>query len=209
MLIRPDLLYADWSMPQLVISNFLREHPVSYPELSLYAGHKSASLRVCATTMRRTGRLTKNNIVIREHPANSNFQPLPDRVHSQFTNPHDENRRVEAQAIVTQVVGPLGRARLTMDQLIEITDEYIRTGAAGKDLLNAVRARIDLEGIAPPPLGPPPPSTPTTFTQRLHDLIVEVPDAILEAALATRLDTLRARAGMPLSCPEQLSLFDA
>lgn len=202
--------YRDWTMDRLVASNFLRDIPLTYEALTLYAGHKATSLRVAATALRRAGRLGPHNQLLREHPANANLIPLPDLPGLAAKSSNHaalvvEAQRNEALQVVAQVLGanPDTKAkRFTMDELIELTDEYIRSGASGKDFLSAVRARIDLEGIAPPPLGPPPPTTPDTTIQRLHDLLVEVPDALLTTALARRLDTLSARAGLPPCSPD-------
>ena len=203
-----DIRYADTTMSDLVVRNYLRLHPVSFSELALYAGHKSVSLRVTAGRLRREGRLTKQNIVVRDHPDNAQLEPLDD-----LSLPAPSggaagaaHAKATALAIVQQALGEQVSKRLTMDELISLTDEYIRSGAGGKDFLNAVRARIDLEGIAPPALGPPPPTTLTLCVDRLHDLIVELPTAVIEAAVARRLLTLQSREALSAPRPDDAPL---
>jgi hypothetical protein len=191
----PNNPFASWTAERLILCNYLRETPHTYTVLTRFAGHKNLSLRVEANRLRQKGqpggaRLTKDNQVVPDHPKNLALElfPLPDPP-ADLPAPHSNiraaNAKVVADLVQARLPGTLpaagARHRLSVDQLVGLVDDYIASGAGGREFLAAIRTRVDMEGLAKHP-GPPPPLTDADMVAELLALLKELPPHVCTQA---------------------------
>jgi len=187
--------FASWTADRLILCNYLREKPHTYTVLTGFAGHKNLSLRVAANRLRQSGqafgpRLTKENVVVPDHPANLALElfPLPDppvKLPAPYSK-QSEALKATAAALVQSSLPDTPPAAgaasgLSGADLIRLVDDYIRQGAGGRDFLKAIELRANLSNLDVHS-GPPVPLTPQAQALELLALLKELsPDVCTEA----------------------------
>lgn len=191
----PNNPFRTWTAERLILCNFLREKPHTYTVLTRFAGHKNLSLRVEANRLRQKGqpngpRLSKENVVTPDHPKNLALElfPLPDPP-ADLPAPHSaataaQHQRAQDLVLRTLPAGiPASGAKhkLTPEDLIALLDAHILQGGLGRDFLQAIKTRYEMEGIAKHP-GPPPPMTDAAMALELLALLKEIPPHVCAEA---------------------------
>lgn len=212
----PNNPFRTWTAERLILCNFLREKPHTYTVLTRFAGHKNLSLRVEANRLRQKGqpngpRLSKENVVTPDHPKNLALElfPLPDPP-ADLPVPHSaataaQHQRAQDLVLRTLPAGiPASGAKhkLTPEDLIALLDAHILQGGLGRDFLQAIKTRYEMEGIAKHP-GPPPPMTDAAMAAELLALLKELPPHVCDTAI---LDYQHARTTAPLPSPPDADL---
>ena len=188
--VRPNISsrgpYATWTIDDLICANAARPVPLPLTELPKYAGHSYTSINVRYSVAKRTGRLSRDGVFLSDHPLNATIQPLPD-LPPGWTLPDPSPGQPAHAAIlagrVGATVGESVPAGLSYDRLLAILDNYIINGGSGRDILTAIKTRLEQTDLSRA-AGPPPPSTPAAMTARLVALLREVPPDIVNDAIA-------------------------
>lgn len=162
---RYDQKYRNYTMPRLILENYLRERPLRMKDLCPYAGHDYGSLRVAKSALRRAGRLSKTDEVDLSHPENlaMSLVPLGDMqiLPAPYTKQNEAKAKVAREMAAKAIDAPVGSAEvqdLTEEQLKRILSSFIQAGGGGKDFIGAINSYRDMIGNSAPP-GPPAPLT--------------------------------------------------
>lgn len=176
--------FADWTAEELVLCNFLRPIPLPTIDLTRYAGHRQSSLVSTATALRRDGRLSPDNQVITDHPANlaltsrDRLFPLPAVPTRAATI---AARDVSAAAALADLsTASPADTTLSREKAAAILARYITTGAAGRDT-PAFIARWAEFDIARSP-GPPAPTDHRSFCHRVLAFLLALPPHTVRSA---------------------------
>lgn len=219
----PNNPFASWTADRLILCNYLRETPHTYSTLTRFANHKNLSLRVAANRLRQKGqafgpRLTKDNKVVADHPANQALElfPLPDPP-ADIPKPYSRQNaaiRASAQtmallALPDTKVAAAAEAGLSGADLIRMVDSYILQGGGGRDFLKAIELRSSLSNLDVHS-GPPVPLSPTAQAAELLLLLKDLPPDVCTEAWALYCQSREsAPPPSPPDAPEDLPLLDA
>lgn len=142
---RHDQRYKNYTMPKLILENYLRDRPLRLKELCEYSGHGYASLRVAKNKLRQEGRLD-GDTVVSGHPLNLQLTLQPLGELTRMGKPHSNvnaKAMTKASAIVTEVYGKDAVKEIKLmnrDELRAILSEFIRQGGDGKNFIGAISA---------------------------------------------------------------------
>lgn len=188
--------FLHYTMNELLIRNFLRPKPYKLKELTRFSSHKYVSIRVALNVLRRAGHVSNRSVI--PSALTQPFidaGPLPDLPeisenaaigeglirHKAFDSIKAKRKEQMRQAVST-AIGEHVQPVLTERKLLEILDTYIRAGAGGKDLLLAIKTRMEL-GSMGAHTGPPPPTTDEEYVNRLIMLLASAPEHCASAAI--------------------------
>lgn len=191
----PNNPFSSWTADRLILCNYLREVPHTYSVLTRFAGHKNLSLRVAANRLRQKGqafgpRLTKDNKVVPDHPANQALElfPLPDPP-ADLPAPYSKQTAaakataatMAALALTGTPVGEAAAHGLSGPDLIRMVDAHILQGGNGRDFLKAIELRASLSNLDVHS-GPPAPLDPAAQAAELLALLKELPPDVCTQA---------------------------
>jgi len=174
--------FKDWTMADLLIANFLRDTPLTLPEVSLFLKHKVSSLQQTLSVLRAEGRLTPDNKVLTDHPAFTILKGTPKTQPLPPPGSRPKTRLAAANAAVVQdaVARPL--STLTREQAASILANIITTGEAGDKVDRYIATWLETAPVGTS--GPPAPLTPTEATARLLTLLSGTDEAVVRLAIS-------------------------
>jgi len=175
---RYDQKYRGYTMPRLILENYLRPVPHRMKDLVAFAGHSYASLRVAKNTLVRTGRLSKDGVPDLSHPENIALMPLEPlgeitilpKSYTKQNEAHAKHARTVAAEAIGATHGDRETKRLTESEVKDILSVYIKQGAGGKDFIAAVNAYLAFTATKEP-LGLPAPLSPAEVESRILRLL--------------------------------------
>ena len=191
---RYDQRYKHYTMPKLILENYLREVPLRIKDLTAYANHSYASLRVAKNTLRRNGRLLDGDKVDLDHAENikANLKPLEDlhELPKAFSKHRAEKaatiRALNATANTSKplTADPNESELVTKESIFQALARYFSDGGGGKDYVPTAKLLLENLAAARAP-GPPAPSTDAALIARVLRVLNSVEKNIADIAIYT------------------------
>lgn len=170
----------------LVVRNLLRQNPAPWTQVADEFGKRLRSLYTALKPLRDNGQVVGDKVVM-AHPANAAYILMGPIVfnHELVPNaPKDYNPAAPLLKNIEATVGRDIKAGLTNKDILKKLDHFIAYEAKGRDFANAVKVRMELGDMLGDDVGPPPPSEPPDFENRLLFLMGVSPRSAVESAIA-------------------------
>jgi len=204
----PTNRFSDRTIAWLVLSNFLRPVPLQLKDLTLYAGHSYATIRLVATKLRRQGALTDRNKVDWANPyvqkMNPPLEELPELPRNK-TIPETpfEDRKLILDDKVERILADKSDqspeaisahfAAMTPERAITILTEWIESGQAGSQLPKFIDQVMSLYDRTSGGVAPPEPVLDSDIKTRLLAIMDAAPSHIVLDTIETWNESYRAR----------------
>lgn len=190
----PTNRFSDRTIAWLVLANFLRPAPLLLKDLTLYAGHSYATIRLVSTKLRRQGALTDQNKVdwtnpyvqslnppleeLPELPRNKTVPETPFSDRKLILNPQVEAILANKTDQSTQEIAHQF-ASVTPERAIAILSEWIESGQAGSQVPKFIDQLMSLYDRTSGGIAPPEPVSDAELQSRLLGLMDALPSPIV------------------------------